>query len=93
MFKNMVDLANSFRVAAKNDSLHLDGVIAYGFCADAVERLAQVAPPKAESTEKSDNTGSPKCPACGIYRCESCGRPVTPEMKGICECGSLRADG
>jgi len=76
MFKNMVDLANSFRVAAKNDSLHLDGVIAYGFCADAVERLAQVAPPKAESTEKADNSGSPKCYCCGsenvIIECGSC---------------------
>jgi len=44
------------------------------------------------SAKRPCNTGSPKCPACGIYRCESCGRPVTPEMKGICECGSLRAD-
>ena len=53
MFRQIIDLANSFRVAATNDSLHLDGVVAYNFCADSIEQLAQLAPEKEESPADS----------------------------------------
>ena len=53
MFKQMIDLANSFRVAATNSSLHSDGVVAYNFCADSIEQLAQLAPENIESPPDS----------------------------------------